>query len=540
MAEPSPPLILEKVKRPRPMSYADEPDPFLDIRMVKYPTAVLQPRQECPVIEVPPRSPFQLSSTGVPLSTGTVWAGAAYDVDARPTSSIPPRRPDSPRPRPQSAPPTCGLPAPRGPPVPLTPRSGEAGSTSEKSSGAPLSTKRTKSPERASQEQRARSTEPPHGQLEQLGFSVWNLIMPAELPLEQARSSDSSLTVPPLPQGPRAEDIPVPETPPSGAPLPVSEQPAWRNTCLASEDRPHRCKFEGQSIEKKDYDDQLGGSPAPRRKPDLTVAPLSSTWRQSVSGYDDVDVSVDSSSPAVSARAKADTESSAGSDHGGVDYLEELLVVGHGYVEVPHQEGVWAKEHWEQEAWSPPSTAVERYWGSAAAEWQDDEEWSETRSEQWQRERFMGVADSPWPADDAEYWHPPATKWQGDEAYRYQDDDGWDDPELEYWNMEAWKQVQTTPLPDGWVDQARHDTPQRGECRNPFVRSDPNDRPHHGFWVSGEHTWENPDPAPFVWPNERRDNQVIRSDGNLGRRKRKRGGRLAPGITADFRAGRRV
>ena len=64
------------------MSYADEPDPFLDIRMVQYPIAVLQPRQKCPVIEVPPRSPFQLSSTGVPLSTGTVWAGAAYDVDA--------------------------------------------------------------------------------------------------------------------------------------------------------------------------------------------------------------------------------------------------------------------------------------------------------------------------------------------------------------------------------------------------------------------------------------------------------------------------
>ena len=514
---------------------------------MKCPKAVPQPRQRCPVIELPPLSPYQLSATGEPLSTGTVWAGAPYDDGAKPTSSERPRRPHSPRRRPLSAPPTVGLPVPCGPPVPLAPRLGEAGSTSEKSSGAPLSKKRTNSPERASLEQRARSMEPPtvpcsraSSSLEHLAGSVWDLILPASPPLEQARSSNSSLTVPPLPQGPRAEDIPVPETPPSGAPLLVSEQPAWRNTCLASEDRPHRCKFEGQSIEKKDYDDQLGGSPAPRRKPDLTVAPLSSTWRQSVSGYDDVDVSLDSSSPAVSARAKADTESSAGSDHGGVDYLEELLVVGHGYVEVPHQEGVWAKEHWEQEAWSPPSTAVGRYWGSAAAEWQDDEEWSETRSEQWQRERFMGVADSPWPADDAEYWHPPATKWQGDEAYRYQDDDGLDDPELEYWNWEAWKQVRTTPKPDGWVDQARHDTPQRGECSNPFVRSDPNDRPHHGFWVSGEHTWENPDPAPFVWPNERRDNQVIRSDGNLGRRKRKRGGRLAPAITADFRAGLRV
>ena len=268
MAEPSPPLRLERVDRPRPMSYADEPDPFLDIRMVQYPIAVLQPRQKCPVIEVPPRSPFQLSSTGEPLSTGTVWAGAAYDVDARPTSSERPRRPHSPRRRPLSAPPTVGLPVPRGPPVHLTPRSGEAGSTSEKSSGAPLSKKRTNSPERASVEKRASSME----QLD--GFRVWDLILPASPPLEQARSSNSSLTVPPLPQGPRAEDIPVPETPPSGAPLPVSEQPAWRNTCPTSEDRPHRGRFEGQSIEKKDYDDQLGGSPAPRRKPDLTVAGL--------------------------------------------------------------------------------------------------------------------------------------------------------------------------------------------------------------------------------------------------------------------------
>ena len=216
MAEPSPPLILDKVKRPRPMSYADEPDPFLDIRMVKYPIAVLQPRQECPVIEVPPRSPFQLSSTGVPLSTGTVWAGAAYDVDARPTSSIPPHLPDSPRPPPLSAPPTCGLPVPRGPPVPLTPRSGGAGSTSEKSSGAPLSKKRTNSPERLPfhsgppPEQRARSMEPPPvpcsraGNEEELAEkrhqSLWGLLLSASPPLEQAPSSNSSLTVPPLPQ----------------------------------------------------------------------------------------------------------------------------------------------------------------------------------------------------------------------------------------------------------------------------------------------------------------------------------------------------
>ena len=40
--------------------------------------------------------------------------------------------------------------------------------------------------------------------------------------------------------------------------------------------------------------------------------------------------------------------------------------MGHGYVEVPHQEGVWAKEHWEQEAWD--SEAAEWHWGSAAAD----------------------------------------------------------------------------------------------------------------------------------------------------------------------------
>ena len=217
--------------------------------MVQCPIAVLQPRQQCPVIEVPPPSPFQLSATGEPLSTGTVWAGSPHDVDAKPTSSERPRRPHSPRRRPRSAPPTVGLPVPCGPPVPLSPRLGEAGSTSEKSSGAPLSKKRTNSPERASLEQRARSMEPPtvpcsraSSSLEQLAGSVWDLILPASPPLEQARSSNSSLTVPPLPQGPRPEDIPVPETPPSGAPLPVCEN------------------------------SQLGGTPAPPRKTDLTVA----------------------------------------------------------------------------------------------------------------------------------------------------------------------------------------------------------------------------------------------------------------------------
>ena len=216
--------------------------------------------------------------------------------------------------------------------------------------------------------------------------------------------------------------------------------------------------------------------------------------------------------------------------------------MGHGYVEVPHQEGVWAKEHWEQEAWSPPSTAVGRYWGSAAAEWQDDEEWSETRSEQWQRERHEWGADSPWPADEDEYWRPPATEWQDDEAWseeQWQHEQSWNE-ELEYWHMEAWKQVSSTPAPDGWVWPCQPWTPQRGSLSLPFNRSDPNDRPDHGFWCAGAHTWEYQDQAQVVWPNERRDNQVMRSDGIVGRRKRKRGGRLATVITADFRAGRRV
>ena len=77
MADPSPALKLVRFSEPAPLSFEDEPDPFqAEVTVVKCPKAVLQPRQRCPVIELPPLSPHQQSANGEPRSSGTVWAGA--------------------------------------------------------------------------------------------------------------------------------------------------------------------------------------------------------------------------------------------------------------------------------------------------------------------------------------------------------------------------------------------------------------------------------------------------------------------------------
>ena len=84
--------------------------------------------------------------------------------------------------------------------------------------------------------------------------------------------------------------------------------------------------------------------------------------------------------------------------------------MGQGYFEVPVPEA-WAKEHWEQEAWSP------------------------------------------WPSDQDEYWGPPATGRQEDEAWseeQWQHEQSWTQEE-EWQHLEAWKQVASTAAPDGWI-----------------------------------------------------------------------------------------
>ena len=124
MADPSSGLTLTKISEPAPVSFENEPDPFLaEVTIVECPKAVPQPRQRCPVIELSPLSPHQQSANGEPLSTGTVWAGAPYADGAKPTSSVGPR---SCRPLPamagHAAPLMDGLPMPCGPAVALTPR----------------------------------------------------------------------------------------------------------------------------------------------------------------------------------------------------------------------------------------------------------------------------------------------------------------------------------------------------------------------------------------------------------------------------------
>ena len=115
MADPSSGLTLTKISEPAPVSFEDEPDPFLaEVTIVECPKAVSQPRHPNPVIEM---------ANGVPVSTGIVWAGAPYADGAKPTSSVGPR---SCRLLPAMAghasPLADGLTMPCGPPEILTPR----------------------------------------------------------------------------------------------------------------------------------------------------------------------------------------------------------------------------------------------------------------------------------------------------------------------------------------------------------------------------------------------------------------------------------
>jgi hypothetical protein len=72
--------------------FLDEPDPFIPgVRVVPCPKAVPEARQHGPVIQV--------NAQGVPMSIGTVWAGAAYADGARPTTAERPLRPASEPPR---------------------------------------------------------------------------------------------------------------------------------------------------------------------------------------------------------------------------------------------------------------------------------------------------------------------------------------------------------------------------------------------------------------------------------------------------------
>ena len=92
--------------------FLDEPDPFIPgVRVVPCPKAVPEARQRGPVIQV--------NAQGVPMSIGTVWAGAAYADGAMPTTA---ERPLRPAPEPPLGRCNCAKPRPDGPAVALSPR----------------------------------------------------------------------------------------------------------------------------------------------------------------------------------------------------------------------------------------------------------------------------------------------------------------------------------------------------------------------------------------------------------------------------------